>query len=568
MRLYPPAPVMTRVVAEDIAGKPLGRILAKPLWRARALEPELLPQERVDDLRVGFAARRFQHLTDEPAEHGGLGLHGRHLVRVGGDHRSDGLVDDASVGDLPQTPLRHDLGGIAAFAPGDLEHVLGDLAGDGARGDEIDDGAKLAGRYGRLIDRHPLPVEAPEQLVDHPVGGDLAIAPLCHGLEEVRALPLGHQDPGIVGGELELAHEARLLGVGQLRQIPLQARDVVLGQLERQEVGVGEVTVVVRLLLGAHGARGALGGVEEPRLLLDHATVLDDVDLASGFGLDRLANEADGIDVLDLATGSEPLFAGPPHRYIHVGAQVALLHVAVAGAEIAQDRAQLRQERLRLPGRAQVGLGHDLHQRHAGAIEVNVGMLRVLVVEQFAGVLLQVQALDADPHGLPVHVHLDRTFPDDRPFVLRYLIALRQIRIEVVLAVEHRDKVDFGVEPEPGADGLGDAGLVDDGQHARHGRVNERDVGVGLAAELRRGTREQLCLGGHLRVHLHADHHFPFARGAFDERALFRQLVVLHAWHPLPNQWGHRPWVGPRTSPGQAGAGLDRPTDFGQYRPS
>src|SRR5215475_16113659 len=66
---------------------------------------------------------------------------------------------------------------------------------------------------------------------------------------------------------------------------------------------------------------------------------------------------------------------------------------------------------------------------------------------------------------------------------------------------------------------------------------DERDVGVGLPAELRRGTRKQLCLGGDLRVHLHADHHFPIARGAFDQRALGRHLLVLHAWHPLPNQW-------------------------------
>ena len=33
--------------------------------------------------------------------------------------------------------------------------------------------------------------------------------------------------------------------------------------------------------------------------------------------------------------------ARPAHRDVDVGAQVALLHVAVAGAEIAQDRAQL-----------------------------------------------------------------------------------------------------------------------------------------------------------------------------------------------------------------------------------
>src|SRR5215468_1308512 len=97
-------------------------VRSHPLHAARlALEAELLSQQRVDRLRVGFAARRLQYLTDEPTEHGGLALHGCHLVRVGGDHRVDGRIDEASIGDLPQAPLRHDLAGVAALAPDDLE---------------------------------------------------------------------------------------------------------------------------------------------------------------------------------------------------------------------------------------------------------------------------------------------------------------------------------------------------------------------------------------------------------------------------------------------------------------
>src|SRR3954447_827886 len=49
-------------------------------------------------------------------------------------------------------------------------------------------------------------------------------------------------------------------------------------------------------------------------------------------------------------------------------AQVPLLHVAVAGAEVPQDGAHLADERLRLLGGAQVRPGDDLHQRGPGAI--------------------------------------------------------------------------------------------------------------------------------------------------------------------------------------------------------
>ena len=116
-----------------------------------------------------------------------------------------------------------------------------------------------------------------------------------------------------------------------------------------------------------------------------------------------------------------------------------------------------------------------------------------------------------------VDVDLHLALADDRLLVLGDLIALRQVGIEVVLAVEHRDQVDLGLQAKAGAHGLGDAGLVDHRQHARHGRIDQRDVAVGLAAERRGGAGEQLGLGGDLGVHLQADHDLPVAGGALDE---------------------------------------------------
>ena len=200
------------------------------------------------------------------------------------------------------------------------------------------------------------------------------------------------------------------------------------------------------------------------------------------------------IELTFLISQRVPSFPpGLPHRDVDVGAQVALLHVAVAGAEVAQDGSELGDVGLGLPGRAQVRLGDDLHQRHAGAVEVDVGVLGMLIVQRLAGVLLQMQPLDADLQPLAacpgprsgVGVDLHHALADDRPLVLRDLIALRQVGIEVVLAVEHGDEIDLGVEPEARAHGLRHASLVDHRQHARHGRIDERDV----ACWARRRTR-------------------------------------------------------------------------------
>src|SRR5213075_2371596 len=56
----------------------------------------------------------------------------------------------------------------------------------------------------------------------------------------------------------------------------------------RWQVGVGEVAVVVRVFLEAHGAGLAGVGVEQHGGLLDPAAVFDEVDLPLDLEIDRL----------------------------------------------------------------------------------------------------------------------------------------------------------------------------------------------------------------------------------------------------------------------------------------
>ena len=144
-------------------------------------------------------------------------------------------------------------------------------------------------------------------------------------------------------------------------------------------------------------------------------------------------------------------------------------------------------------------------------------------MQRLAGVLLEVEALDADLDALAVgHVDDDLALPDDRRLVLADLIALRQVGIEIVLPVEDRIEIDLRLQPESGADRLHDAGLVDHWQHAGHGGIDQRNVRIGLAAERGRSAGEKLGLRRHLGMNLHADDDFPVAGRTFKE---LRRLV-------------------------------------------
>ncbi len=76
----------------------------------------------------------------------------------------------------------------------------------------------------------------------------------------------------------------------------------------------------------------------------------------------------------------------------------------------------------------------------------------MLVVHRLAGILFKVQALDADLDVLELALTVgterddDLALADDRVLELRDLVALRQVRIEVVLAVEDGAIVDLRLQ--------------------------------------------------------------------------------------------------------------------------
>ncbi len=215
---------------------------------------------------------------------------------------------------------------------------------------------------------------------------------------------------GVVGRQAVLALEAlghRLRQLGHLAFHPLHP----LGRdHQRRQVGVGEVAVVVRVFLGAHGTRLAGVGVEQHGGLLDRAAVFERVDLPVDLVVDRLLQEAEAVQVLDLAARAEGI-ARLAHRHVGVAAEAAFLHVAVADAQPHHQRMEGARIFDRLDAGAHVGLGDDLQQRRAGAVEVDAGEAVIVLVQRLAGVFLEVGARQAHRVRRVTHVERNQCRP-------------------------------------------------------------------------------------------------------------------------------------------------------------
>ncbi len=313
---------------------------------------------------------------------------------------------------------------------------------------------------------------------------------------------------------------ALALRVGQLRQRSLALRQERLIQLQRQQVRVREIAVIVRVFLRPERAGDALVRIEQPGLLRHRAAALDQLDLPLRLMLDHRHDEAHRIDILGLGPSPE-LAAGLAHADVDVGAHRALFHISVARADVAEDRSQLPEVSSCFGGRTHVGPRHDFHQRDAAAVQIDVAHRRVLVVHQLARVLLDVDALDADALGrrlvLLVDENLDLALADQRMIELADLIALREVGVEIILPVEPAPAVDPGVERHARPHGLPDALAVRHRKHSRHRRVDQAHLRVRLGPEGGRSAGEELGLArGDLRVDFETDHDLPLAGFALD----------------------------------------------------
>ena len=107
-----------------------------------------------------------------------------------------------------------------------------------------------------------------------------------------------------------------------------------------------------------------------------------------------------------------------------------------------------------------------------------------MVVDRLTGVLLQMDALNPNRPALAFFkIDGQLPFAHDRVVELADLIALGQIGVEVVLAVKHAVEVYGCLDAQAGSDRLAHAHFVQNRQHARQSRVDERNIVVGRFAK-------------------------------------------------------------------------------------
>ena len=189
---------------------------------------------------------------------------------------------------------------------------------------------------------------------------------------------------------------------GQLADLAAQTLDQLGGRVHRDEVGLREVAVVLRLFLGAQRRRLLVRRVEMQRLLLDRAALLVDPDLPRDLALDPLRREVERVHVLQLGARPQLGRAGRAHRHVDVEPHRALLELGVRQPELDDGLPQQLQEPLRGLGVVEVGLGDDLDERRAAAVEVDERRRRTVDaarrgdVHVLRRVLLEVRARDPD----------------------------------------------------------------------------------------------------------------------------------------------------------------------------
>jgi hypothetical protein len=207
-------------------------------------------------------------------------------------------------------------------------------------------------------------------------------------------------------------------------------------------------------------------------------------------------------------------------RDVRVAAEVAALHVRVGDLDVAQDRAQGAQVGGGLGGRAQIRLAHDLEQRHAGAVEIDVGRVAAdhrRIVDRLARVLLHVDAvqayaLDRDLAAV-LDGHVQPALGRERLLVLGDLVALRQVGIEVVLAREHRVRVHLAVGRERRPDRELHGPAVEHREHPGQRQADRMHRVVRRRAVAHRRRAEELRGGAQLGVDLEPDHHLEVGMG-------------------------------------------------------
>src|SRR5690606_8914752 len=211
--------------------------------------------------------------------------------------------------------------------------------------------------------------------------------------------------------------------------------------LQRRQIRLREVAIVVRFFFRSQGRRFGGDGIEATRFLLNFAAAVHNRRLARNFYVDGALHELERVEVLQLDSGAELAAAARAYRDVGVAAKATLLHIAVVDADGHQDLADGAHVRRGLGTGMQVRLAHDLDQGRPGAIQVDGGSA-LNAVNVLAGIFFHVHPRDSGLEHAAVQVDAELAVLTERLFVLADLVALGKVRVEVVFSREQAGAVD------------------------------------------------------------------------------------------------------------------------------
>ena len=254
--------------------------------------------------------------------------------------------------------------------------------------------------------------------------------------------------------------------------------------------------------------------VVKTRGLDNLATVLNHLNLALHLVLDRLLQEAERIEILDFTARAEFFLTSGTNGHIGVAAEVAFLHIAVGDAEPDDERMKRLGVADGFRSRAQLGFGHDFKKRSAGSIKVDTRVTSYDAVYRLARIFLQVRArqvngLDIGFTVLGFDGERQLAAHNDGQLELTDLIALRQIGIKIVLAVEYRVTGDFCLDRKAELDRLLNGPFVEYRKCPRERKVDIARVAIGLITEMAGRAGENFRMGRELNMRLEANNDFP-----------------------------------------------------------
>ena len=286
----------------------------------------------------------------------------------------------------------------------------------------------------------------------------------------------------------------------------------------------------MRLLFRAHAISFSFGGIVESGFLRDLAARFDNADLTVDFKIQRLANEAERIHILDFSLRAKLFLSARTHADVGIATQRTFLHIAIADARVEDDFLQPGEVFVRLRGGSDIGFADNFDERDSTAIQVDgctFTGIRKPLVQALTRVLFEMQSSDADVLSSGCGRNLDLAKLCQGLVVLRNLITLGQIGIKIILAREDRCLINAAAQRHRRQHREIYRLTIQYWQRSGKTKAYRANVSIWWIAKARRARAENFAHRQKLDVHFQADHRLILGAGryrGFQRRGHIKEL--------------------------------------------